>query len=85
MGLNILSWIVIGGLAGWLASLITGTRARQGCLLDIVVGVVGAFIGGLIFNALGGVGITGFNAYSLLVATIGAVILLLVVNALRRH
>lgn len=84
MGLSILGWIVIGGLAGWLAGRITGTYARQGCLLDIVVGIVGAFIGGLLFNAFGGVGVTGFNAWSLLVATIGAVVLLLVVKALRR-
>lgn len=82
-GLGILGWIILGGLAGWLASLITGARRRQGCLLDIVVGIVGAFIGGLIFNLLGGAGVTGFNAYSLLVAFVGAVILLVIVNAIR--
>jgi uncharacterized membrane protein YeaQ/YmgE (transglycosylase-associated protein family) len=84
MGLGILGWVIIGGIAGWLASRITGTHSRQGCLLDIVVGIVGAFIGGAIFSVLGGVGVTGFNAWSLLVATVGAVILLWGVNALRR-
>ena len=51
---GIVSWLVIGALAGWVASLITGTNDRQGCLLDIVVGVVGAFIGGLIWQLLTG-------------------------------
>lgn len=83
-GLGILGWIAIGGLAGWLASILTGTSRRQGCLLDIVVGIVGAFIGGLIFNVLGGAGVTGFNPWSLLVATVGAVILLTIIKALRR-
>ncbi len=84
MGLGIVGWIILGGLAGWLASRITGTYRRQGCLLDIVVGVVGGFLGGLIFSALGGAGVTGFNPWSLLVATVGAIILLVIVKAIRR-
>ncbi len=84
MGLGIVGWIILGGLAGWIASRITGTYRRQGCLLDIVVGVVGGFVGGLIFNALGGAGVTGFNPWSLLVATVGAIILLVIVKAIRR-
>ncbi len=82
-GLGILGWIVLGGLAGWLASLITGRSRRQGCLMDIVVGIVGALIGGFLFNAVAGVGITGFNAWSLFVAVIGAVILIWVVGLIR--
>ena len=82
-GLGILGWIVLGGLAGWLASLITGRSRRQGCLMDIVVGIVGALIGGFLFNAVAGVGVTGFNAWSLLVAVIGAVILIWVVGLIR--
>lgn len=83
MGLGILRWIILGGLAGWIASAITGTRARHGILVDIVVGIVGAFVGGVIFGALGGVGVTGFNVWSLLVAVVGSVVLLWVVNAIR--
>jgi uncharacterized membrane protein YeaQ/YmgE (transglycosylase-associated protein family) len=82
-GLGILGWIVLGGLAGWLASLITGRSRRQGCLMDIVVGIVGALIGGFLFNAVTGVGITGFNVWSLFVAVIGAVILIWVVGLIR--
>lgn len=75
----ILVWIIIGGLAGWLASkLVRGSGS--GILMDIVVGVVGAFIGGLIVELLGGTGFTGFNLWSFIVAFIGAVILLLVVR-----
>jgi len=81
---NILAWIILGGLAGWLASLVMGTNARQGCFADIIVGVIGAFIGGLIFSVLGGRGVTGFNLWSLFVAFLGAVILLFVLNAFRR-
>ncbi|HEX8997902.1 MAG TPA: GlsB/YeaQ/YmgE family stress response membrane protein [Ktedonobacterales bacterium] len=75
----ILVWIIIGGLAGWLASkLVRGSGS--GILMDIVVGIVGAFIGGLIVELLGGTGFTGFNLWSFIVAFIGAVILLLVVR-----
>lgn len=84
MGLGIVGWIILGSLAGWLASRVTGTYRRQGCLLDIVVGVVGGFLGGLIFSALGGAGVTGFNPWSLLVATVGAIILLVIVKAIRK-
>lgn len=81
--MNILLWIILGALAGWIASLIM--RTRQGLLLDIVVGIVGAFLGGLIFNLLGQTGVSGFNLYSLLVAVLGAVVLLWIVKAARRN
>ncbi len=74
--MGLLAWIVLGGIAGWLASLIVGVGARMGCLLNIVAGVVGAIIGGVVFNALGSHGITGFTWWSLFVAFVGAVILL---------
>ena len=77
--MNILGWIVLGGLAGWLAStLVRG--GGLGILGDILVGIVGAFIGGFIVNLLGGAGITGFNLWSFFVAVIGAVVLLWVVR-----
>lgn len=77
--MSILGWIILGGLAGWLASLLVrGTGL--GILGDILVGIVGAFIGGIIVSAVVGTGITGFNIWSFVVAVIGAVILLLVVR-----
>lgn len=82
--MNIIAWIILGGLAGWIGSLIVGTNKQQGCLMDIVVGIVGAFVGGLIFSLFGGTGVTGFNIWSLLVAVIGAIVLLWIVKAVRR-
>lgn len=81
--MDIILFLVLGGIAGWIASMLMGTDARQGIVLNVVVGVVGAFIGGMLFNALGSSGVSGFNIYSLLVATLGAVVLLWVVRMLR--
>lgn len=75
----IIVWIIIGGLAGWLASLLV-RGSGSGILMDIIVGIVGAFIGGLIVQLLGGSGFTGLNLWSFVVAFIGAVILLLIVR-----
>ena len=69
-----LAWIIIGGVAGWLASVVMGTRL--GLLMDIVVGIIGAAIGGFFFGLLGASGVSGFNIWSLLVAFVGAVVLL---------
>ena len=80
--MGILLWIVFGALAGWIASMIVKTD--QGLLLDIVVGIIGAVIGGFIFRAFGAAGVTGFNIYSLLVAILGAIVLLWIVKAARR-
>jgi len=72
-----LAWIVIGGIAGWLASIVMKTNREQGLIMDIIVGIVGALIGGFIFSTLGlGDGVSGFNIGSLIVAFIGAVVLL---------
>jgi uncharacterized membrane protein YeaQ/YmgE (transglycosylase-associated protein family) len=73
---SILVWVIIGAIAGWLASIVMKTNREQGLILDIIVGIVGAFIGGFIFNALGTAGVTGFNIWSIFVAFIGAVVLL---------
>ena len=81
--MGILSWIIVGAIAGWIAGLIMkGTGS--GLLMNIIIGIVGAFIGGLIMNMIGNVGVTGFNLWSLLVAIIGAVILLAIVGLFRR-
>lgn len=85
MLLNLLVWLIVGAIAGWLASMVMGTNAQQGLGLDIVVGIVGGLIGGFVLNALGiGGSVSGINLVSVLVAFIGAVILLAIVKAVRR-
>ena len=81
--MSILAWIVLGLIAGFIASKIVN-KSGDGILLDIVLGIVGAVVGGYIFQTLGHAGVTGLNIYSLLVAVIGAVLFLLVYHALRR-
>lgn len=79
--IGILVWILFGALAGWLASLITKTDRQMGALANIVVGIIGAFIGGFIMETFfGRPGINGFNLYSLLVAIGGAVVLIWLVT-----
>ncbi len=82
--MNILAWIILGALAGWIASMITKNNANMGAGLNILVGIIGAFIGGLVMSLLGGRGVTGFNLWSLLVAVVGAVILLAIINMFKR-
>jgi len=82
--MSILAWIILGGIAGWLASMVAGNNAEQGVLGNIVIGILGALIGGFIVNLLGGTGITGFNVWSLIVAVIGATLLLFIVKGFRR-
>jgi uncharacterized membrane protein YeaQ/YmgE (transglycosylase-associated protein family) len=82
--MGILSWIVLGGIAGWLASIITKRNDRMGCITNIIAGVVGAAVGGWVFSLFGGTGVTGFNLPSLLVALVGAVIVLAVINLFTR-
>jgi uncharacterized membrane protein YeaQ/YmgE (transglycosylase-associated protein family) len=73
--MNLLLWIVLGALAGWVASLIMRTDEQQGALMNIVLGIVGALVGGFIMSLFGLEGVTGFNLYSILVSIFGAVIL----------
>ncbi len=82
--MGILSWIIVGALAGWIASMITGKNREMGAFMNILVGVVGAAIGGFIMSLIGSYGFTGFNIWSLLVATLGAVVLLLLIGLFRR-
>jgi uncharacterized membrane protein YeaQ/YmgE (transglycosylase-associated protein family) len=81
--MGIILWIVFGALAGWIASMIVGTDERQGALGNIVVGILGALLGGFVFSLFGGEGVTGFNLYSLFVAIVGASLLLWVVRSIR--
>jgi uncharacterized membrane protein YeaQ/YmgE (transglycosylase-associated protein family) len=83
--MGLLSWIIFGALAGWVASMLAGRNERQGCLMNIAVGVIGALIGGFIVNLLTGGGFDiGFNLPSFVVAVIGSLILLALANAAQR-
>ncbi len=79
-----ISWIILGALAGWIASKIMGTDAQQGGCANVVVGIVGAMIGGLIMSLVGGGRVDGLNIPSLFTATLGSVVLLYIVKALRK-
>lgn len=83
--MSIIGWVILGAVAGWIASIIMKKNSRMGAFANIIVGIVGAFIGGFLFHILGGLGITGFNIWSLAVATVGAVILLWIVNLFSRN
>lgn len=74
--MEILLWIVFGAVAGWLASLIMKTDASQGIFADIFLGILGAVVGGFLFGLFGQPGVTGFNVYSMIVAVLGAVLLI---------
>ena len=82
--MGIISWIVLGGIAGWLASIITKRNDQMGCITNIIAGIVGAAVGGWVFSLFGGQGVTGFNLPGLLVAFVGALIVLAVVNLIFR-
>ncbi len=79
--MSILAWIVLGLVAGFIASKVVN-KTGSGLVLDIVLGVVGALVGGFLFNQFGQAGVTGLNLYSLLVAVIGAVVVLFVYHAI---
>ena len=79
--MSVLAWIVLGLIAGFIASMVVNKHGG-GMLLDIVLGVVGALVGGFLFNQFGAAGVTGFNIYSLLVAIIGAVVVLAIYHAI---
>ena len=83
MVMGVIGWIVLGFIAGFIASKLVNKRG-EGLPFDILLGIVGAVIGGWLFNTVGAAGVTGFNAWSLLVAVVGAVVLLVVWHAIRR-
>ncbi len=85
--INLIVWLVVGGVIGWLASLLMKTDGQQGLFLNIIVGIVGAALGGLVISPLVGVGTINddaFNLGALMVSFVGAVILLGIVNMVRR-
>ena len=79
--MSIIAWLVLGLIAGFLASKIVN-RSGEGLLLDIVLGIVGAEVGGFLFSTFGAAPVTGFNIYSLVVAVIGAIVVLWIYHAL---
>ncbi len=82
--MGILSWIILGGFAGWLASLVMGVDKSMGVLLNILTGIVGAVIGGFVYGLFGNTGVTGFNWYSFWVAVVGAIVLIGIVKVFRK-
>ena len=81
--MSFFAWIVLGLLAGFIGSKLVNRRG-EGLILDILLGIVGAIVGGWLFNTFGAAGVTGLNLYSLLVAVVGAVVVLVVYHAIRR-
>ena len=75
--MGLIAWVVVGGIAGWLASMMMGSDGRQGCLMDIVLGIVGGLVGGFLLNFLGfGGQLSGINIPTIFTAFFGAVVLL---------
>jgi uncharacterized membrane protein YeaQ/YmgE (transglycosylase-associated protein family) len=86
--MNLIIWLVVGGLIGWLASMVMKTNDQQGIVLNVIVGIVGAMLGGWVISPLVGAGTINQNDFSLLaliVSFVGAVILLAIVNLVRRR
>ncbi len=82
--MGILSWIIFGGLAGWLASIFTGNNKSMGFFANVIVGIVGSAIGGFIGTSVFHFGkVSGFNLSSFLIAVLGSVILLIIINAVK--
>jgi uncharacterized membrane protein YeaQ/YmgE (transglycosylase-associated protein family) len=81
--MSIIAWIILGALAGWIASLIMKTDTQQGAFANIIIGILGALIGGFVVSLFGGQGVNDFSLYSLVVATFGAVIFLAILRAIR--
>jgi uncharacterized membrane protein YeaQ/YmgE (transglycosylase-associated protein family) len=79
--MSIVGWIVLGLIAGFIASKIVNRRG-EGLILDIVLGVVGAVVGGFLFTQFGAAGVTGFNLYSMFVAVVGAIVILVIYHAI---
>jgi uncharacterized membrane protein YeaQ/YmgE (transglycosylase-associated protein family) len=81
--MDFFGWIILGGLAGWIAKSVTGIGERRGCIFNILVGIIGSVLGGLIFRHFGKVGVTGFNGWSLFVAAVGAIVFLAIAGIFR--
>ena len=83
--MGVILWIIFGALAGWVASIIMKTNSGQGTISDIIMGIVGAVVGGFIMNLLGLSGVNGFNLYSFAVAVIGAIVVIYIGRMVRNR
>jgi uncharacterized membrane protein YeaQ/YmgE (transglycosylase-associated protein family) len=81
--MSLIAWLVVGLLAGWIGSMIVNRRG-EGLIMDIVLGVVGAFVGGFLFHLFGHAGVSGINFYSIFVAVVGATVVLVIYHAIAR-
>jgi uncharacterized membrane protein YeaQ/YmgE (transglycosylase-associated protein family) len=81
--MSIIAWLVVGLVAGWIGSMIVNRRG-EGLLMDIVLGVIGAFVGGWLFHMFGHAGVNGINLYSIFVAAVGAIVVLVIYHAISR-
>ena len=81
--MGVISWLVLGLFAGFLGSKIVN-KSGEGLFLDIILGIIGAFVGGFLFSLVGAQGVSGVNIWSLVVATVGAIVVLVVYHAIRR-
>jgi uncharacterized membrane protein YeaQ/YmgE (transglycosylase-associated protein family) len=81
--MSIIAWLILGLVAGFIGSKIVN-KSGEGVLMDIILGIVGALLGGWLFNMFGAAGVTGLNVYSLVVAVVGSIVFLVVYHALRR-
>ncbi|WP_314295620.1 GlsB/YeaQ/YmgE family stress response membrane protein [Fusobacterium periodonticum] len=82
--MGIIAWLILGAFSGWIASIIMGKNASMGAIANIVTGIIGAFIGGVVFNFFGAQRVTGFNLHSVLVSVVGACILLWILNKISK-
>ena len=82
--MNWILWIVMGGLAGWVASLLSKNNARNGIIVNVIVGIIGSWLGVFIMSFFGAAGVTGFNLRSFIVAVVGAVVLLWIFGLIRK-
>lgn len=80
---SLILWAIFGGIAGWIATIILRRNDQHGMLGNIFIGIVGAFVGGFLFNLFGASGVDGFSLYSLMVAVIGSIVVLALVNMIR--
>ena len=82
--MGIIAWLILGAFSGWIASIIMGKNASMGAIANIVTGIIGAFIGGVVFNFFGTQKVTGLNLHSVLVSIVGACILLWILNKISK-
>ena len=82
--MGIIAWIILGAISGWLASIIMDKNASMGAIANIITGIIGAFIGGAVFNVIGAQEVTGLNVYSVMVSVVGACIFLWILNKIKK-